>query len=434
MKQSFFKRLTSAAALAAAICAATSPAGAEDKAVTLKEIMAMARESNGDLRALRQEKEIGKAGKIRAGLYANPVLEMEGSTGALTGSPSEDRVSIGLSQEFATGGKREKRVAVAETELARFGNRIRDAERLLLLEVKTGFYDLLLAQKRLDLAHKAHELNSQLLQISQERFAAGDVAELDANLAGVETARSETRTSEAEREIISARQHLLTLMGAPLSADLKVAGPPETRPLSPSLAELKALAQNNRPDIRAAESEKNKGEAELTLAEAERLPNVTAGIEFSREATLTSLGGLEEKSTDYLVGLKLSIPLPFFDRNQAGIVEAKARKSSAETRLAFALQGIEREVEAAYARLAAAKKSLDIYDTRIIPQLTENLKVVQEAYRLGEVGILSVLEEQKKFIEVNNSYLMAFHDLGTAIAKLEAAVGVELKKDNGGTK
>ncbi len=433
--QTFLRRLSIAVMLAAIIGVATSTLrAAEDKAVTLQEIMAIARESNGDLQALRQETGIGEAGRIKAGLYPNPVLDLEGATGALTGSSSESRASIGVSQEFLFGGKREKRLAVAEAELARFGNRIKDAERLLLLEVKTGFYDLLLVEGRLELAHKSQELNSQLLQITKERLAAGDIAGLDVNLAVVEFARSTGRKIEAERELVPARQRLLALMGLPALTDLKIAGSQETKPLVANPAELKVLALGNRPDLQTVAAEKSKGEAGLALAQADKLPNVTAGIAFSRESSLTTIGGMDDRSTDYLIGVKLSIPLSVYDRNQAALKEAQVRISSAEIRQSFTRQNIEREVEAAYARLATAEKAANIYAKEILPQLTENLKLVQEAYRLGEVGILAVIEEQKKFSEVNEGYLTALNNQNLAAAKLDAAVGIELKKDDGGNK
>jgi cobalt-zinc-cadmium efflux system outer membrane protein len=420
-------------AIATLLCAAT-PLRAEEKAVTLQEIMTIARENNGELKALRQELGIGEAGKVKAGLYPNPVLELEGATGALTGSSAENRLAIGASQEFLLGGKRGKKLAVAESELLRFGSRIKDAERLLLLEVKTGYYDLLLAESRLDLAHKSFELNDKLLQIAKERLAAGDVAELDVNLARVETIRSEGRKIDAERELAPARQRLLALMGTPSLETLKIAGSSEAKPLTANAAELKALALNARPDLQAAIAEKGKGEAELVLAQAERVPNVTAGVGLIWERSETSLGGLAERNSDYLIGLRLSAPIPLFDRNQAGIQEAQARKSSAESRQQYLRQNIEREIEAARARLATAEKSVNIYANEIIPQLTENLKLVQEAYRLGETGILAVIEEQKKFIEVNDGYLAALYSWNSAVAKLEAAVGIELHKVDGGNK
>jgi cobalt-zinc-cadmium efflux system outer membrane protein len=69
---------------------------------------------------------------------------------------------------------------------------------------------------------------------------------------------------------------------------------------------------------------------------------------------------------------------------------------------------------------------LALYKADIIPQLEENLKLTQEAYRLGEVGILAVIQEQKKFFEVNDGYLTALHDRQSALVKLESAVATEL--------
>lgn len=434
LRQTYFKPVTTALAVAALIGMATASAHAEEKAVTLQQIIAIAKEQNRELKALREEKGIGEAGRLRAGLYPNPVLELDGATGAMTGSSGENRLAVGVTQEFLIGGKREKRLAVSDAELLRFDNRFKDAERQLLVEIKTGYYDLLLAEGRRDLANRSSELNNQLLQIARERFGAGEIAELDVNLAKVETARSAGRNIEVERELVPLQQRLLSLMGASSMENLRLAAPSETKSITANLAELKTLALDKRPDLWAATAEKNKGEAEVSLAEAERLPNVTAGIGIGWERSVTSLGGLEERNTDYLIGLKLSVPITVFDRNQAGIKEALAKKSSAEIRQQFIRQNIEREVESVYWRLTTAEKSLNIYAREIIPQLTENLKLVQEAYRLGEVGILAVIEEQKKFIEVNDSYLTALYNRNSAGAKLEAAVGVELQKDDGGNK
>lgn len=434
MKQFVFKRSVTITILAAALCSLAVPLQAEEKSLTLHEIMTLAREHNGELKILRKEAEIGQATRIKAGLYPNPVLELEGVTGALSGSPSEHRVSVGLSQEFLIGDKRQKRMDVADFEAARFDSRIRDAERALRLEIKTEYYSLLQAEGRLNLILKSQELNNRLLHVTKERFAAGDIAEMDVNLARVDTARSEGSKVEAEQELVQHRQRLITLIGTTSQTALKLAEPLNYSSLKFSLSELKAISLSTRPDLQTAAADIEKSQAELVLARSEGIPNLTAGIVFSRENTLTSLGGRDERSTDYLIGLKLSAPLPFFDRNQAGIKDAQVRKSSGEIRRTLVSQNIEREVETAYARLVAAEKTVEIYARDIIPQLTENQKLVMEAYQAGEVGIMAVLEEQKKFVQVHEGYLASQYGRNLAVAKLEAAVGTELIEREGSTK
>lgn len=412
----------------------TTPLWGAEKAISLPDAISAALINYGELKALRGERGMSEAAAVKAALYPNPVLELGGASGALTGSSSENTITLGISQEFLTGGKRGKRLQVAEKELFSFDSRISDTERLLKLEVKTVYFDMLLAHGRLGLAQKSEELNASLLRIAGERLAAGEVAELDVNLAKVEAARAEGRKIDAERETTPAQQRLLLLMGSPPDEAVNVSGFLDAGVFAGELVELKKQALDNRHDLKVLKSEIEKAEAEVLLARADRIPNVTVGAGYTREHTLTSLGGMEEKSTNNLLGLKVSFPLPLFDRNQAGQQQASARRNSTESRYLFALQSIEREVEAAHARLSSAQKAVALYRTGILPQLEANLKLVQEAYQLGEVGILAVIEEQKKFIEVNDSYLIARYNRNTAVAKLEATVGVELKKDDGGNK
>lgn len=434
MKRPFRAMGTVCLFLAAQMMSFAPPASAGERNFTLHQAVEYALRNNGDLKALSDEKGVREAGRIKAGLYPNPVLEADGTTGELTGSKFENTVSIGVTQEILTAGKRGKRLKVAERELEGFGRHIDNSGRLLAEEVKTAFSDLMLADGRVKLAERSVILNRQLLDISGLRFEAGDIPELEVNLARVEVARSEGKKAEAERELHPAKARLLSLMGIPSEETADFGGSLEGKPIGKSLDELKSLALANRPDLKALESENARGDAEIALARAERIPNVTVGLGYQRENSAIDVSGEEIKSRDNLIGLKLSVPIPLFDRNQAGVREALARKGSAETRYQSARRTIAREVEAAHARLSAAEKSLAIYAKDIIPQLEENLKLVQEAYRLGEVGILTVIEEQKKFFEVNDGYLAAIYNRQTALTKLEAAVGVDFSPDTSGGK
>ncbi len=411
---------------------AEATASAEEKYFTLQQVVEFAKQNNGNVKALHEEKGIREAGKIKAGLFPNPVLELDVTTGELTGSKFENTLSVGVSQEFLTAGKRGKRLQAAAKECESFDRQVDNSGRLLMEEVKSIFYDLLLAGKKVELAERSIALNDQLLDITRQRFASGDVPELEVNLARVEMARSEERKAGAERELYPAKARLLLLIGLPQEEAASFSGTLEGKPFAKTLGELKGLALAKRPDLKALEAETARGDAEVALARAERIPNITVGVGYQRENSAIDVAGEEIKSRDNLIGMKLSIPIPLFDRNQAGIKEAKARKGSAENRYSFTRLVIEREVESAFARMTMAEKSLSIYTRDIIPQLEENLKVVQEAYRLGEVGILSVIEEQKKFFEVNDGYLSALYSRQIALVKLESAVGTDFSTEFAG--
>jgi len=406
---------------------ASTPVRAEEQTLSLPRVIEYSLRSNGELKSFREEKGIREAGKVRAGLLPNPTLDFEAVTGAMTGSSDENSLSVGISQEFSLTGKRDKRLTIAERELEIYRWQLADRERVLREEVKTAFYEAILAMKRTDLADRAIALNRQLLDVAGERLAAGDIPELEMNLVKVELARSEGSRIDSARTMSQSQSRLWSFMGLPVEESPALAGSLDTEvTMTRSLADLKQLALGQRPDVKALEAENGRGDADIILAEAESVPNLTAGLFYSHERRTDATGTGEEEVSDNLLGIRLSLPIPVFDRNQAGVQESRARKSSSESRLLATKRNVEREVETAYASYHSSEKVLSLYKTDILPQLEENLKLTQEAYRLGEVGILSVIQEQKKFFEVSEGYLTALHDRQTALVRLESAVATEL--------
>lgn len=405
---------------------ASTPVWAATTGLALPQVIEFALHNNGDLQSFRLEKGIREAAKTRAGLLPNPTLELEAGTGALTGSGAENSLSLGVSQEFLLSGKRAKRVAVAAREMEVYRWQLADRERVLREEVKSAFYQVILAEKRVALSERSIALNRQLLGVARERLDAGDIPELEMNLVQVELARSAAARIEAEKQSLHIKGRLLTLMGRPRGETPAFSGAfdPEVSP-SLELAGLIRQALGNRPDLKALQAEKGRGESEMVLARAEAIPNLSAGLSLQRETTAIEVGGAEGRDTAYLVGFKLSMPIPLFDRNQAGLQEARARRDSAENHLSAAAIAVEREVEAAYAGFQQAEKILALYRSGINPQLEENLKLTEEAYRLGEVGILAVIQEQKKFYEVSESYLAVLQDRQAALVQLESCAAID---------
>jgi cobalt-zinc-cadmium efflux system outer membrane protein len=400
---------------------------ADTQQLALPQVVEVSLRNNGDLKSFREEKGIRNAVKVRAGLLPNPTLDFEAGTGALTGSSVENSLSLGVSQEFFLAGKREKRLAIADQELEMYRWQLAGRERVLREEVKTAYYDVILAQQRIALSDRSLALNRQLHDVTKERLAAGDIPELEMNLVKVELARGEGAKIDVEKTLNQNQAKLLTLMGLSLDESPSVVGAFETEiAMTKKLIDLKQLAHGKRPDLKALEAEKNRGDADITLAKADGIPNLTAGLAFRRDSTSIEVGGIEGKDTGYTIGFKLSMPIPVFDKNQAGVQEAKAKRRSTESRLTAATLNAEREIETAYASLLNAEKVLSLYKSGIIPQLEENLKLTQEAYRLGEVGILAVMQEQKKFFEVSDGYLTALYDRQVALVKLESVVATEL--------
>ena len=241
---------------------------------------------------------------------------------------------------------------------------------------------------------------------------------------------SESRLLEAGREQTPLRIKIASLTGLNES-DIKLSDTFSTPTVSPMTQELVKTALSTRPDLLALSRERDKTETENRLAKAEALPNLTAGLFAQWQHSSVEVGGMSSTSSDTQLGLRLSMPIPVFDRNLNGQAAARSRLDAADSRKLALERSITAEVEAAVSRMSASERILTMFEQGIIPQLKENLKLTQEAYRIGEVGILSVIDEQKKFFEVNDGYLTALYNKRVASIKLETAVATEL---SGGVK
>lgn len=401
------------------------PAPAETVPRSINEIITLALKHSAELAALKQEATARHALAHQAGTITNPTLELEGATGSLTGSPEERSVSIGVNQEILLNGKLRLRSEALQREAEAIERQRDNAIRLLKDEIATLAIDLALAVKRRELAANLVGLNRDLVTIAGERFNAGDIPELELNLAKVELARAESRLLEVERERMPLRIQIASLTGLQEN-DINLSVNFHTPKLSQNTQELIKQALASRPDLLALALERNKAELETRLAKAEAVPNPTAGFFVQWQRSATEVGGMSSTSSDTQLGLRLSMPIPVFDRNKGGQAAARSRLDAADSRQLALERIVTAEVEAAASRLTSSESILALLEKGIIPQLTENLKLTQEAYRLGEVGILTVIEEQKKFFEVNDNYLSAQLNRRLAFTKLETAVATEL--------
>lgn len=398
---------------------------------TSSRVVAEALQNNGELLALRDELGIAEAEASRAALHPDPVVEFGLDTGKVTGSRGEERYQAGISRELLSFGKKHLSSVVANRELDAARERVRNAERLLTLDVKERFHGLISAQKQVELAQKAVVFGQELVRVAEERFLTGDIAEIDVSLARVEALRAQERVVAAEGVVIALRAELAQSLGLPPDIILDVVDNPPGKMPVVDAATLAEQALRQRPDLNALMLEQEKNGTAVKLAQAERWPNVTVGIVYSREQSTEGEGLLEERSTDDLLGLRLSLPLATMTRREALLREATARQSGGGRRLAALQAAVVREVKVAAAKFAVAESVLRLYQVDILPRVQENLKTVHEAYRLGEIGILNVIEEQRRHLEVNNDYVVILRDRNIAVAQLEAAAGIELAQMEG---
>ncbi|MGE0127663.1 MAG: TolC family protein [Blastocatellales bacterium] len=381
-----------------------------------------------ELLAARQTLAIARGRLIQAGLRPNPTFDVEQTSDYLTGRSGEGNTAIGTTQVFELGGKRGKRVAVAQLEYDRAVAEVRALERQIAAEIRTAYAQALAAARQLDSAERLIALDQELARVTEARLREGDVAPLDLNLVRVEVDRLRAQTVQSRADLEAQLITLRTLAGFDPTESLTLAPALERPPLlGMTIGAATEIALRERADLQAARIAEELGDARISLAESQRTPNLAASVRYSRSRSVfenTPVGTLND--IDHLLTVGVSIEIPIRNRNQGEIAAAVGEKTQAKYRREFVEAIVKRDVALALNRYAAAAQSLAIYGGQVLPRAEENLRTIRAAYSFGEMPVLNVIAEQRRLVENQTQYNTALRDYYTSLAELERALGKPL--------
>ena len=381
-----------------------------------------------ELLAARQTLAIAKGRMLQAGLRPNPTIDVEQTSDYLTGRSGEGNTVVGTTQVFELGGKRSKRVAVAQLEYDRAVAEVRALERQIAAEIRSAYAQALAAARQLDIAERLIALDQELARVTEARLREGDVAPLDLNLVRVEVDRLRAQSVQSRADLEVQFVTLRTLAGFDLTEALTLAPALERPPLvGMTLSAATEIALRERVDLQAARIAEELGDARIKLAESQRTPNLAASVRYSRSRSVfdeTPIGTLND--IDHLLTVGVSIEIPIRNRNQGEIAAAVGKKTQAKYRREFVEAIVKRDVALALNRCAAAAQSLAIYGGQVLPRAEENLRTIRAAYGFGEMPVMDVIAEQRRLVENQTQYNAALRDYYTSLAELERALGKPL--------
>jgi cobalt-zinc-cadmium efflux system outer membrane protein len=397
----------------------SSAFGVEPLRLTLEQATNMTTERNLELKAKRENLGLAEARLIRANLLFqhNPELEGDVSNRRLNkpedGSRNVVQGGVFLSQEFEIGGQPIFRRQAAQRNYEKVKFEVADFERTLRFRVTELFLRLVNGQTKVKQAEQIVDLRSRLYEASSTRLKLGDIPEVQHTLSEFELNRARSDLIGLQREYQELLAKLRGDLGLEADTSVEVTGELRPTPTAFSPAELIKMALKRRPDLSALEREVKLTEAEERLTRSERIPNVKAGPFYERD------------DRDNIIGGRISIPLPIFDRKQAELREALARRSAANINYLNLRQGIERSVRAAYVRLKLSEQELSYYPETAMKRFDETLELYLKAYEERQVEISEYLLFQNQVIEARQKFIDAMTNYNLSLAELKLQAGIE---------
>ena len=394
--------------------AAQSTRGTDTIVVSLEEARARAARANPELLAASWRPTAAR-GDIRSArtLAFNPDVAFEARS---PGAGFASRYEAGLGLEIEVAGQPGLRVGASEAGYQAAARRFENDGRLLLREVERAYHRLTAAEHRQALADQISELNTQLEAAVTVQRAEGEVSLLEANLAGIEAARSRARAIEARNARATAALELGRLLG--LDSDTLVVrtegvGAAAPSPMGAPAGNPVERALRARPDLLAAEQEVERAQQETRLARREAFPNLRVAALATREDPLV----------DPRFGVAVGVVLPVFNRNQgltqrrrAEIAETEEARRATELRVRV-------EVEDALRTYASAQREVELLEAEMLGPIGENQGLLDIAYREGKIDLASLLLLRNQLLDAELSYWAAWERRQIARTDLAAATG-----------
>jgi cobalt-zinc-cadmium efflux system outer membrane protein len=398
-----------------------STLSAQSLRLSLDEAMAFFLRENLDLLIARFGIEFSKGQQITAGLFPNPVVSVGAVSSPFQGRTwsSGGQVVPQVQQLFELAGKRGFRIDSAQfgTQSAEAG--FEDAVRQLSLAVKDAYYRTQLALRRLSLAEENRDRFSRILEINTIRFKKGYIAEVDLIRIRLQFIDFQSQVIQSIQDAESARSDLRQLLRLSPATQVELTTELTYRRLDPDIGRLRAVAMDARPDLRAKRLTFSQREAELNLAKAYRVPDVTIGAGYAVQ-------GARGPDNSNQMALSLGLPLPLFNRNQGGIMQAEAAVQMAEADLNKTLNQVENQVDIAYRNLIQSRRLVEAFLGGVLDDARSTLTIVERAYERGGATILDLLDAARTSRMIQQNYIEALFNYQQNVFQLESAVGQEL--------
>jgi cobalt-zinc-cadmium efflux system outer membrane protein len=366
--------------------------------------------------------EYTKGKEVTARLFPNPLLSVGTLSSYTQGRTlsNSGQLFTQVAQLFELAGKRGYRIESAEFGTQSAEAAFEDAVRQLGFTVKDTYYRIQLAQRRLVLAEENRDRFSRILEVNTIRFKKGYIAEVDLIRIRLQMVDFHSQVIRSLQEAESARGDLRQLLRLSPKTMLELTTELGFRRIDPDIETLRVAALDVRPDIRAKRHTFSQRASDLKLAKAYRIPDVTIGAGYAVQ-------GSQGPDNPQQWALNLGLPMPLFNRNQGGILQAEVSLQSAEADLDKTVNLVENEVEVAYRNLLQSRRLVEAYVGEVLEDARSSLTIVERAYERGGATILDLLDAARTSRTIQQNYIEALFNYQHHLFQLESAVGQEIR-------
>jgi len=396
--------------------------GFGQKALTWQEVRTKFEAANPTLQAGQIGINESRAQEITAYLRPNPTVglladQIDPFNGGPPHGPFAYLLSVAsISYLHERQHKRELRLESAQeaTKVAVSGQS--DLERTLIFNLRMAFVQTLQEKAVLDLANENLSYYDHVLDVNRERYKVGAIAQVDLDRLELQRVQYESDLQTAEVNLRTAKIQLLALLNERTTVEqFDVTGPFDFSAQLPVLDDVRQIALDTRPDLKAALQSIDLANTNRRLAVANGSTDPTFGFDVGRNPPI-----------DQYFGFSVSFPLRIFDRNQGEKLRTLLDVDRNGKLVEATRAQVFSDVDSAYATVKGAVVLLQPYKDRYLQQAARVRDTIGFSYQHGAASLLDFLNAQADYRSVQVNYVNLIGSYLNAANQLNLAVGREV--------
>ncbi len=364
--------------------------------VTLDQALDLFYRNNYDILINKYEIDKAYGDLVAAKIIPNPNISVNYQGYSTSLSKTENtQQTFRLEQLIELGGKRGYRIKTATEAMEATKLSHKDAIRNLLIGFYTNYYNLVLDGLNIDFATEELKRFDRVLEIAEKRHNAGFLTLIDytkLKLARIDLENNLTTLSTQFRNDLEVFNLLLGGAGSyrPLKDQIKEDFPEYQED------QLLETAYGNRFDLLALQRQMQSIEFSQKLARAQRIPDISVGVEAERYGT-----GLDPGR-----GAGVSMTIPLWYRNQGEILKRDAEYSQIKVHIEKVRRQIQTDVRQAMNNYASSLTILGAYRKRKA-EMEGLWQKSEQAFSLGGITVLDLLDTRKTYRDFITKYNQA---------------------------
>ncbi len=422
----------------------------EGPTLNLKRVAQMAIQQNLDLAIQSFEVDIGAQDVRNARAALLPQLSLSASTLTRDQSPnveagllaerSED-LFLSLSQTLYSESQLSGLVQQRHLQQAR--QAAYQATRLDTIQIATiAYLEAVRATTQLSIQQDNLRLTRLNLDLARDRVRLGSASNADVY-------RWESNLADAQANVLSAasvkeqaREQLNRVLNRPLRAPFQLSPANAQDPFTMSEEEFRALVNNTQryerfaqyhvdlglilaPELQQLRSQLAATKRDVTARQrAHWLPDFSISGQYTDNLDTSGLGagGPNEGLSDWNITLNATVPLVTGGARRANLSRARLQQRQLEMQIRNTEQQISQAIRAnlhitqtSYTNIALSRTSARA--------ARQNLEIISNAYRLGNKGIIDLLDAQNQSLQSELGVNAAIHNFLIDVMNLQRATG-----------